>query len=42
MQEIFRKSVKYYGVGRMEYESKERIRKIGITVYITKTSQRRV
>jgi len=36
MQKIFRKNVKYYKVGRMEYESKERIRKIGIRVCIRK------
>jgi hypothetical protein len=36
MQEIFRKNVKYYKVGRKEYESKERIRKIGIEVCIRK------
>jgi len=36
MQEIFRKNVKYYQVGRMEYENKERIRKIVIRVCIRK------
>jgi len=34
MQKIFRNNVKYYKVGRMEYESKERNRKIGISVYM--------
>jgi hypothetical protein len=34
MQKIFRKNVKYYKVGGMEYESKERNRKIVISVHI--------
>jgi hypothetical protein len=36
MQEIFRKSVKYYKVGRIKYKSKESIRKTGNRIYIRK------